>query len=61
MDDSITLINVDNSVLHTEGNECVTIAIPVTKSTFKNDYIHLFNDISKGNIYGYLISKLIGS
>ena len=30
---SVTLPNVDDSILHTEGNTCGTIAIPIIKST----------------------------
>ena len=44
--DSITLLNVDNSIEHTEGNVCGIIAIPIIESTFYNDYIHVFHDLN---------------
>ena len=38
---SITVINVDNSTLYTEFNECVFISIPIIEGTFENDYIYI--------------------
>ena len=40
---SITLLNVDNSTLYTEGNLFVVISIPIIEGTFYNDYIHILH------------------
>ena len=50
---------MDNSILHTEGNACGIITTPVIECTFENEYIHVSHDMSKKEIYGYLISKSI--
>ena len=58
---SITFLNTDNSILHIEVNECGTIYISAIRIAFGNDYIYVLHDLSKGYIYVYLISNLIGS
>ena len=46
---SITYFNdsVDNSILGDEGNACVISAIPIIKSNFDNDHIHVLYDPPK--------------
>ena len=52
MNASANLLNVDNITLYTEGNVRGIIAIPVTESTFDNDYTHIIHVISKEYMYG---------
>ena len=51
----------DNGIMDSEGNSCVIIAIPSIESNFDNYHIHVFHDIPKRYIHGYLISNLISS
>ena len=46
MNDSINLINVDNSTVYTKGNAYGIIYIPIIESTFENDYIHILHYLS---------------
>ena len=45
INDSITLLNVYNSILYTEGNACGIITISVIEITFKNYYIYVMYDL----------------
>ena len=57
---SRTLLNVVEYILYIEGNEYGVIDTLVIQTTLENDFIHKLNDLSKQNIYIYLVSKLIG-
>ena len=59
--DSITFLNFDKITLNTECNACSIISIPVIERTFSDYYTHILHGISEGYMYGYLISKSIGS
>ena len=37
---------MDNNIIYTEVNAC-GIVIPVIETTFKKDYIHVSNNLSK--------------
>ena len=58
---SVPFLNFYNTILNTEGNECGTISIPVTETSFKNYSIRVLQDHAKGYIYRYFIVKLISS
>ena len=55
MNASTNSLNVDNSILHNEGNEYGNIAIPVIGKIFEKDYIHVLYGLLNQYIYGYLI------
>ena len=61
MNASITVINIDNIILHTQVNTCGTISICFIECTFENEYIHVLHYLSKRYKYEYMISELIGA